>query len=107
MHASYYSYSSVSLYHTADFICEVLICVNYVRCHKFADFNSTVTFNSASNCSTCVTVQWPCLVIRLTYICFKAQQARVPLDYSVVPLATRHNSKRMVVVAAYIMKTVQ
>ena len=35
------------LYCIAGFVCEVLICTNYARCHGLAHFNSTVTFNSA------------------------------------------------------------
>ena len=34
-------------YRIAGFVCKVLICVNYVRCHGLAHFNYTVTFNSA------------------------------------------------------------
>ena len=34
-------------YRIAGFVCEVLICANYARCHGLAHFNSTVTFNSA------------------------------------------------------------
>ena len=35
------------LYRTAGFVCEVLIVANYVRCYRLANFNCTVTFNSA------------------------------------------------------------
>ena len=43
--------SIISNYHkfyycTVGFVCKVLICANYVRCHGLANFNSTVTFNS-------------------------------------------------------------
>ena len=34
-------------YCTAGFVCEVLICANYARCHRLSHFNSSVTFNSA------------------------------------------------------------
>ena len=38
---------AVDTYRVAGFVCEVLICANYVRCHGLTHFNSTVTFNSA------------------------------------------------------------
>ena len=34
--------------YTAGFICEFLICANYARCYKLANYNSTVTLNSAN-----------------------------------------------------------
>ena len=30
-------------YHTAGFVCKILIYPNYTRCYGLADFNSTVT----------------------------------------------------------------
>ena len=44
---SYIQLLYVHTYHIAGFVCEVLICANYARCHGLAHFNSTVTFNSA------------------------------------------------------------
>ena len=61
------------IYHTVGFVCKVLICVNYVRCHGLADFNSAVTLNLCYTSAIATNVMDSCLVIHFNF-------AAVPQD---------------------------
>ena len=52
-------FKTLTLYRTADFVCEVLICVNYPSCHRLTNFNSAVTLALSFQLTAHVTV--PCL----------------------------------------------
>ena len=58
VHTTVYSWQ-VAMYHTAGFVCEVLICVNYVSYRGLVNFNPAVTVTLSFQLTAHVTV--PCL----------------------------------------------
>ena len=54
-------------YHTAGFVCKVLICENYASCRRLANFNSAVTLAHLLQLTHC-TCHSSVLVISLSYV---------------------------------------
>ena len=69
-------------YHTAGFVCEVLICENYASCHRLANFNSAVTLAHLLQLTAHVTV--PCLLFLYPISLFKCYK-RVDISASAWP----------------------
>ena len=61
-------------YHTAGFVCEVLICANYVSCCKLTHFNSVVTLAFSFQLTARVTV--PCFWFFILHLCTNTSKER-------------------------------